>query len=53
MGALMVREEIISFITIRRNPDITNIVHNNMVYGLTKGQASPTSQRDYNTTFTN
>lgn len=31
--------------TIRRNPDITNIVHNNMVYGLTKGQASPTSER--------
>lgn len=30
--------------TIRRNPDITSIVHNNMVYGLTKGQASPTSQ---------
>jgi len=29
--------------TIRRNPDITNFVHNNMVYGLTKGQASPTS----------
>ena len=29
--------------TIRRNPDITHIVHNNMVYGLTKGQASPTS----------
>jgi 2-oxoglutarate ferredoxin oxidoreductase subunit beta len=29
---------------IRRNPNITNIVHNNMVYGLTKGQASPTSQ---------
>ncbi|MCL2334624.1 MAG: thiamine pyrophosphate-dependent enzyme [Endomicrobia bacterium] len=28
---------------IRRNPDITNIVHNNMIYGLTKGQASPTS----------
>ena len=28
---------------IRRNADITNIVHNNMVYGLTKGQASPTS----------
>jgi len=28
----------------RRNPDITLIVHNNMVYGLTKGQASPTSQ---------
>lgn len=33
--------------TIRRNPDITNIVHNNMVYGLTKGQASPTSQRGF------
>jgi 2-oxoglutarate/2-oxoacid ferredoxin oxidoreductase subunit beta len=30
---------------IRRNPDLTNIVHNNMVYGLTKGQASPTSPR--------
>ncbi len=30
--------------TIRRNPNITNLVHNNMVYGLTKGQASPTSQ---------
>ena len=29
---------------IRRNPDLTTIVHNNMVYGLTKGQASPTSQ---------
>ncbi len=29
---------------IRRNPDLTNIVHNNMVYGLTKGQASPTSR---------
>ena len=33
--------------TIRRNPDITNIVHNNMVYGPTKGQASPTSQRGF------
>jgi len=33
--------------TIRRNPDITNIVHNNMVYGLTKGQASPTSQKGF------
>ncbi len=32
---------------IRRNPDITNIVHNNMVYGLTKGQASPTSPRGF------
>jgi len=34
---------------IRRNPDITNIVHDNMVYGLTKGQASPTSQRGFKT----
>ncbi|OPL13302.1 MAG: 2-oxoacid ferredoxin oxidoreductase [delta proteobacterium MLS_D] len=32
---------------IRRNPDITNIVHNNLVYGLTKGQASPTSLRGF------
>jgi 2-oxoglutarate ferredoxin oxidoreductase subunit beta len=28
---------------MRRNHDITYIVHNNQVYGLTKGQASPTS----------
>ncbi len=34
---------------IRRNTNITNIVHNNMVYGLTKGQASPTSQRGFKT----
>ncbi len=34
---------------IRRNPDITLIVHNNMVYGLTKGQASPTSSRGFKT----
>jgi 2-oxoglutarate/2-oxoacid ferredoxin oxidoreductase subunit beta len=33
--------------TIRRNPDITDIVHNNMVYALTKGQASPTSRRGF------
>jgi len=32
---------------IRRNPDITNIVHDNMVYGLTKGQASPTSRKGF------
>ncbi|MDO9044518.1 MAG: thiamine pyrophosphate-dependent enzyme [Methanobacteriaceae archaeon] len=37
--------------TIRRNPNITNIVHNNMVYGLTKGQASPTSRAHYKTSF--
>ncbi|RMF05098.1 2-oxoacid ferredoxin oxidoreductase [Candidatus Woesearchaeota archaeon] len=34
---------------IRRNPDITVIVHNNMVYGLTKGQASPTSEKGMKT----
>lgn len=32
---------------IRKNPDITLMVCNNMVYGLTKGQASPTSSSDY------
>ncbi|MFW9886809.1 MAG: thiamine pyrophosphate-dependent enzyme [Candidatus Thorarchaeota archaeon] len=35
--------------TILRNPDITVFVHNNMVYGLTKGQASPTSQEGFTT----
>ena len=35
--------------TIRRNVDIVHIVHNNMVYGLTKGQASPTSQKGFET----
>jgi len=34
---------------IRRNSDITNIVHNNMVYALTKGQASPTSTTGFTT----
>ncbi len=34
---------------IRRNPDLTCIVHNNMVYGLTKGQASPTSAQGFRT----
>jgi len=34
---------------IRRNPDVTNLVHNNMVYGLTKGQASPTSLQGFRT----
>lgn len=28
---------------IRRNIDLTLLVHNNQIYGLTKGQASPTS----------
>lgn len=32
---------------IRRNPDITLIVHDNQVYGLTKGQASPTSPEGF------
>lgn len=34
---------------IRRNSDITCLVHNNMVYGLTKGQASPTSLKGFKT----
>ncbi len=34
---------------IRRNPDITTLVHNNMVYGLTKGQVSPTSGEGFKT----
>lgn len=29
----------------RRNPDITVIVHDNRIYALTKGQASPTTPR--------
>jgi len=33
--------------TILRNPNVTMFVHNNMVYGLTKGQASPTSQQGF------
>jgi 2-oxoglutarate ferredoxin oxidoreductase subunit beta len=28
---------------IRRNVDITHFIHDNQIYGLTKGQASPTS----------
>lgn len=28
---------------MRRNPDIIHLVHDNQIYGLTKGQASPTS----------
>jgi len=34
---------------IRRNLDITVIVHNNQIYGLTKGQASPTTDLGYTT----
>ncbi|HPJ25269.1 MAG TPA: thiamine pyrophosphate-dependent enzyme [Synergistaceae bacterium] len=33
--------------TMRRNPNIVNLVHNNMVYGLTKGQYSPTSPQGF------
>ncbi|MFH1174746.1 MAG: 2-oxoacid:ferredoxin oxidoreductase subunit beta [archaeon] len=32
---------------MRRNIDITYVVHNNQVYGLTKGQTSPTSGKGY------
>ncbi|MEN3047266.1 MAG: 2-oxoacid:ferredoxin oxidoreductase subunit beta [Candidatus Caldarchaeales archaeon] len=33
----------------RRNVDITYVIHNNEVYGLTKGQASPTMRRGMKT----
>lgn len=33
--------------SMRRNIDMTYMVHNNMVYGLTKGQATPTSMKGY------
>jgi 2-oxoglutarate ferredoxin oxidoreductase subunit beta len=36
----------------RRNIDITYLVHNNQVYGLTKGQASPTSESGFITKTT-
>lgn len=32
---------------IRRNINVTMLVHNNQVYGLTKGQASPTSAKGF------
>ncbi len=32
---------------VRRNIDLTLLVHNNQVYGLTKGQASPTSPEGF------
>ena len=31
--------------TLRRNVDITMLLHNNEIYGLTKGQYSPTSRK--------
>ncbi len=36
---------------VRRNMDFTVLAHNNMVFGLTKGQASPTSVRGTVTRF--
>jgi 2-oxoglutarate ferredoxin oxidoreductase subunit beta len=33
--------------TCRRNPDITQVVENNQIYGLTKGQYSPTSDKGF------
>ena len=38
--------------SVRRNHDITYLVHNNQIYGLTKGQASPTSDRGFVTRTT-
>lgn len=38
--------------TCRRNPDITHIMHNNKVYGLTTGQTSPTSDFGFKTKST-
>lgn len=37
---------------MRRNLDITYLVHDNQVYGLTKGQASPTSDQGFVTPTT-
>ena len=37
---------------MRRNIDITYLAHNNQVYGLTKGQASPTSDTGFVTKTT-
>jgi 2-oxoglutarate ferredoxin oxidoreductase subunit beta len=38
--------------SLRRNHDITYLVHDNQVYGLTKGQASPTSDEGFITKTT-
>lgn len=37
--------------TIRRNIDIAHFVHDNQIYGLTKGQASPTTAMGQKTTL--
>lgn len=36
---------------IRRNLDITHVVHFNQIYGLTKGQAAPTTGQGHKTTM--
>ncbi|HEU4759912.1 MAG TPA: 2-oxoacid:ferredoxin oxidoreductase subunit beta [Dehalococcoidia bacterium] len=36
--------------TCRRNPNIIQVVENNQIYGLTKGQYSPTSDKGFVTT---
>ena len=36
---------------VRRNIDIAHFVHNNQIYGLTKGQASPTTAKGQITTL--
>ena len=38
--------------TMRRNMEITYLVHNNQIYGLTTGQASPTSVKGFATKST-
>ena len=38
--------------SVRRNHDITYLVHDNQVYALTKGQASPTSDKGFVTKTT-
>jgi 2-oxoglutarate ferredoxin oxidoreductase subunit beta len=37
---------------VRRNLDMTYVVMDNRIYGLTKGQASPTSREDFETSTT-
>ena len=37
---------------VRRNVDMTYVVMDNRIYGLTKGQASPTSREDFETSTT-
>lgn len=36
----------------KRNPDITVMIHDNQVYGLTTGQASPTAKKGFKTKST-